>query len=372
MSLRSFLQGLAALVLAGHAGLALAADPIVIGQSLPLTGAGFPVANRVIAGAMAQVQRINAAGGIHGRRLELVTLDDAGDPHRHAANLQRLVRQRRAVAIVNCLGESSCTAAAEVVRELQVPLIGPMSGARALRAPGVDSVFTLRPDDAREAQALAGQLRSIGIARALMVADGAEPARARALADALQQAGVQLTRVAVDASADSIRAALRRLETVAPQALVFSLGLDGQDALGRLDIGAFTSIPGTIATMSSAGLTHMTRLFRGRLIGYTSVVPDPETPRLPVVRDLMRDADAFVGPEAVTFEGLESYLNLRLCTEALQRAGPMAGGARLASSIEALGVLDMGGFRLMLGPDRHHGSDFVEIGIRARDGRLLR
>ncbi|MDP2065375.1 MAG: ABC transporter substrate-binding protein [Burkholderiaceae bacterium] len=372
MSLRSLLRGLAVLVVAGHACLASAADSIVIGQSLPLTGAGFPVANRVIAGAMALVQRVNAAGGIRGRRLELVTLDDAGDARRHAANLRRLVRQRRAVALVNCLGESSCMAAAEVARELQVPLIGPMSGARALRAPGVDAVFTLRPDDAREAQALASQLRSIGIARALMLADGAEPARAQSLADALQQAGIQLTRVAVDGSADSIGAALRRLETVAPQALVLSLGLDGQDALGRLEIGTFTGIPGTIATMSSAGLTHMTRLFRGRLVGYTSVVPDPETPRLPVVRDLMRDADAFVGPEAVTFEGLESYLNLRLCAEALQRAGPTADGARLASGIEALGLLDMGGFRLLFGPDRHHGSDFLEIGIRARDGRLLR
>jgi ABC-type branched-subunit amino acid transport system substrate-binding protein len=131
-------------------------------------------------------------------------------------------------------------------------------------------------------------------------------------------------------------------------------------------------VPGTIATLSSAGLTHMTRLFPGRLIGYTSVVPNPEAPQLPVVREFLRDADAFIGPEAVTFEGLEAYLNLRLLAEALRRAGPSVDSARLAQSLEALGAFDMGGFRLRFGPDQHHGSEFVEVGLRARDGRLLR
>ena len=65
-----------------RSGAAVGAAPeaVVIGQSLPLTGTGSPVANRVQAGARAHVERVNAAGGISGRPIELVTLDDAGDP----------------------------------------------------------------------------------------------------------------------------------------------------------------------------------------------------------------------------------------------------------------------------------------------------
>ncbi|WP_431099098.1 ABC transporter substrate-binding protein [Polaromonas aquatica] len=364
---------LAAMMLLGAAAAGHAApDALVIGQSLPLTGAGFPVANRVLAGARAHVERVNASGGIAGRRIELVTLDDGGDPRRVAANLRTLVGQHKAVLIANCLGERACLEATQATRELRVPLVGPMSGASALRSTDVRHVFSLRPDDAREADALARQLASIGVTRVAVLADDSEPARTGALVAALQRDGRQVTRITADARLPSIEAAFRDVAKAAPQALVLNLGNEVLDALGRLPASAYDSVPSTVATLSTAGLTQLTRLFRNRLVGYTSVVPNPEVARLPIVRELERDADDFIGPEAMTFEGLESYLNLRVCTEALRRAGPRADGQRLGEAIESLGALDLGGFRLSFGKERHHASDHVEIGMRARDGKLIR
>lgn len=361
-----------AMLLGAAAASHAAPDTLVVGQSLPLTGAGFPVANRVLAGARAHVERVNASGGIAGRRVELVTLDDGGDPRRVAANLRILVGQHKAVLIANCLGERACLEAAQATRELRVPLVGPMSGASALRSPDVRHVFSLRPDDAREADALVRQLASIGVTRVAVLADGSEPARTEALVAALQRDGRQVTRITADARLASIEAAFRDVAKAAPQALVLNLGNEALDALGRLPASAYDSVPSTVATLSTAGLTQLTRLFRNRLVGYTSVVPNPEVARLPIVRELERDADDFIGPEAMTFEGLESYLNLRVCTEALRRAGPRADGLRLGEAIESLGALDLGGFRLSFGRERHHASDHVEIGMRARDGKLLR
>lgn len=347
-------------------------ESVVIGQSLPLTGAGFPVANRVLAGAKAHVARVNASGGLFGRPVELVTLDDGGDPKRVATNLRILVRQHGAAVIVNCLGERSCLEAAQVTRELRVPLVGPMSGVLQLRSTAIHHVFSTRPDDAREADALARQLRSVGVTKVVVLSDNSEPMRTEALAAALQRTGQAVTRITTDARTESLEAAFQDLAKAAPHALVVSLGYETLDALDRLPLSARAGVPLTIATLSSAGLTQMTQLFRDRMIGYTSVVPNLDVTRLPIVRDLQRDADAFIGPEAATFEGLEAYLNLRLCTEALGRAGPRADGQRMGEALENMGTLDLGGFRLVLGRDRHHGSDFVEIGMRARDGRLLR
>lgn len=356
------------------AGISAGATPesIVIGQSLPLTGAGFPVANRVLAGARAQVERVNVFGGILGRPLELKTLDDGGDPQRVAANLRTLVRQHGAVVIVNCLGERSCLQAAQVTRELHIPLLGPMSGALQLRKPDVNHVFSTRPDDAHEADALARQLHAIGITTTVVLTDDSEPMRTVALMVALQRTGQQVSRALTDARVESLTAAFSDIAKSAPQALVVSLGYEALDALDRLPSSARASVPLTITTLSSAGLTQLTRLFRDRVIGYTSVVPNLDVTRLPIVRDLQRDADAFIGPEAATFEGLEAYLNLRVCAEALRRVGPRADGQRLGEALENLGALDLGGFRLVFGRDRHHGSDYVEIGMRTRDGRLLR
>lgn len=340
---------------------------IIIGQSLPLTGPAYPIANRIQAGAKALVDRVNASGGLRGRLIELVTLDDAGDPARLTANLRTMARQG-AVAIVNCLGESACNEAAATTLELGLPLVGPFSGAAALRAPTVRHVFSLRPDDAREALALARQLQSIGITRVALMLDGFEPTREQALAHALQAAGVQALRVSVAPQPQAMEAAFGAIAQAAPQALVLSLGPTMLDALSRSADPARDSVPNTVATLSSAGLTQLTRLFRHRIIGYTSVVPNPEISQLPIVREFERDAEAHVGPEAFSFEGLASYLHLRLCFEALRRGGKL----RLAEAIEGLGVLNLGGFRIEFSPEQHQGSDHVEIGMRSRDGRLRR
>lgn len=372
MPTRHLLRFVLMLALATHAGLAMPAEPIVIGQSLPLSGSGFAVANRVLSGARAAVERFNASGGLQGRPLELVTLDDGGDTTRHAANLRTLARQHRAVALLHCLGELACLAAAEVARDLRLPLFGPLSGARALRSSAYPQVFSLRPDDDHETNALAQQLRSIGVTRALLLSDGSEPSRTAAIDLALERSNITSTRLTVSGDPGVIAAALQRLEPGAQQVLIIHLGINSLEALGRLDAARFTTIPGTIATLSSAGLTDLTRLFRGRMIGYTSVVPNPETPQLAVVREFLLDADTYIGPEAVTFEGLEAYLNLRVLGAALHRAGASVNRERLVQSLEGLGSLDLGGFRVRFGPGQHHGSMFVEVGMRARDGRLLR
>jgi len=340
--------------------------PLVLGQSLPLTGPAFPISNRVQAGAKALVEHVNANGGIGGRRLELVSLDDGGDSQRRAANLRRLAREHHVLAFVNCLGERACLQAAGVARELNVPLVGPFSGAAALNQP---HVFSLRPEDRREAAALVGQLRAIGVEQVVLLGDGDEPARERALATALQAAGIQTRPLSIQADP---AATLRELAAAAPQALVLNLGPESLELLTRQEAAWRAAMPLTVAALSSPGLTQLTRLLRDRLIGFTSVVPNPEISQLPLVRDFVRDAEAYVGPEALSVEGLAAYLHLRVCVEALRHAGNRADGPALAAALENLGALDLGGFGVRLSSRQHRGSEYVEIGLRGRDGRLRR
>ena len=88
------------------------------------------------------------------------------------------------------------------------------------------------------------------------------------------------------------------------------------------------------------------------------MVPNPETSQLPLVREFERDADDYVGAEAFSFEGLASYLHLRLCVEALRRASKLD-GPRLAEAIEGLGILNLGAWEAS-------GSSLDASAIRAR------
>jgi branched-chain amino acid transport system substrate-binding protein len=346
------------------------AKPIVIGQSLPLTGPAYPIANRIQAGAKAWVERINARGGVQGRPIEVVTLDDAGDRQRLAANLRKLVQEHGAVAVVNCLGEQACAQAAATTAELGVPLVGTFSGAAALRAAAMTHVFPLRADDKREADALARQLRAMSVSRAAWLADGEEPAREQALANALVAEGIAAVRTPVSASAVTV--ALQAVPKTSPQALLLSLGPASADALSRAVAAPPEGLPLLVATLSSPGLTQITRLFRDRTVGFTSIVPNPEVSQLPLVREFENDADTYVGPEAVSFEGLASYIHLRVCTAALRAAGSRLDGRRFAEALNHLGTIDLGGLRLQLATGQRQGLELVEIGLRSRDGKLRR
>lgn len=113
---------------------------IVVGQSIPLTGPLAKQGSAVVNGARAYIDRVNAAGGVNGQRIKLITLDDRGDSKQTAANARVLAAQgvialfgsmkgpvyraaargRRAQAAADCL-HGGLAAAARTGSALSVP-----------------------------------------------------------------------------------------------------------------------------------------------------------------------------------------------------------------------------------------------------------
>src|SRR5712691_2969016 len=81
---------------AGHAQAqapGVTTSTIIIGQSAPLTGANAELGNDIRNGALAYFSKVNAAGGVNGRRIELATLDDANQVPRAEANTRKLLEE---------------------------------------------------------------------------------------------------------------------------------------------------------------------------------------------------------------------------------------------------------------------------------------
>jgi ABC-type branched-subunit amino acid transport system substrate-binding protein len=91
--MRTFWTGIVALTLAGAACIAAAADtaPIKIGAILPLTGSGASYGVWMKGGAEIAAEEINAAGGIAGRKLEIIFDDHAADASKAVNAMRRLV-----------------------------------------------------------------------------------------------------------------------------------------------------------------------------------------------------------------------------------------------------------------------------------------
>jgi len=112
------------------ASAALAADPIKIGALFAVTGPaaflGEPERNT----AKMVVDEINKAGGVKGRKLELVTYDTAGDATKAVQLATKLIKDDKVVAIIGPSTTGETMAVIPVAEKEQVPLIACAAGSK--------------------------------------------------------------------------------------------------------------------------------------------------------------------------------------------------------------------------------------------------
>jgi len=165
----AILRRSAALLLALAAvGLARAADPgltaqqILIGQNITLQGGKNAHGVATQQGAKLYLDEANAAGGVHGRKLVLRTLDDNNQGAVAESNARQLVKEGAFLLFGSIEGGPS-TAVLKVAQEANVPFIGPMAGSPGLRRPHQPMVFPVRAEHRDEFRSLMTWAKSIGL-----------------------------------------------------------------------------------------------------------------------------------------------------------------------------------------------------------------
>ena len=90
------------LFMAPHSGLADKPDTetkIMLGMSTALSGPAADLGKNMRVGVLAGLERANRSGGINGRTLQLIALDDGYEPSRTAPHMRRLIEQNAAGVI---------------------------------------------------------------------------------------------------------------------------------------------------------------------------------------------------------------------------------------------------------------------------------
>jgi len=137
-------------------------DKIVLGQSVALTGPAAQLGIQMRNGARAYLDYVNAQGGVHGRKIELITLDDGYEPSRTVPNTKKLIDEHKVFALIGYVGTPTSVPAIPVFTEAKVPFFGPFTGAEALRAPFNRYVFHVRASYYDETDKIVEQVLSIG------------------------------------------------------------------------------------------------------------------------------------------------------------------------------------------------------------------
>jgi len=117
---------------------------VLIGSSAALTGPAAQLGTNLISGAEAAISEINDVGGINGRKLRMISYDDAYDPPKAVENTQKLINQDKVFALFNYVGTPTGVKVAPLVQEAQIPLVGMFTGAEAFRSPLQKYIFNIR------------------------------------------------------------------------------------------------------------------------------------------------------------------------------------------------------------------------------------
>ncbi len=368
---------LMATLLATGLGSAWAAknDNIVIGQTLSIGAGADGSASRIMDGAKACVGAVNARGGINGRQVELITLDGGRESASHAKNARTLVTEHGAVALMNTSGDAICNAVAQVARELQVPLIGPMSTNAELLRSRNRFQFPIRASNERQAEALSRQMRTMGVSRAAILTDQpGRSERAESIKPFLNADRIAATTLKLDpAKPESFDSALKALGSISGlHAVVMDLQPETIDKMSELNLPERPEWPRMLVSFASMSLIGLGGAFPGRIIGFANVVPNAESITMALTQELNRDAEKYSTGHAVTFIGFEAYINTLVCMEGLRRISGKPDAAKLTDALDKMGRIDLGGFVVSFAGGRDTGSDWVDVGVRSRTGHFLK
>ena len=102
-------------------------DPIIVGHYASMTGAQATFGISTDRAACLAIQEINAAGGVNGRKLALVTIDDAGKQTEASTAVTRLINDHKAVAILGEVASSLSLVGGKVAQNAKVPMVSPSS-----------------------------------------------------------------------------------------------------------------------------------------------------------------------------------------------------------------------------------------------------
>ena len=349
-------------------------DKIVLGQSVALTGPAAQLGIQMRNGLKAYFDAVNARGGVHGRKIELVTLDDGYEPARTVPNTRQLIEKDKVFALIGYVGTPTSVPAIPLFTEAKVPFIGPFTGAESLRQPFNRFIFHVRASYYDETDKIVEQVVSTGGRNIAVFYQN----------DAYGQAGLKGVELATQKRSMKI-SSLGTVErnTVKVEDAVAKISASRPDAV--VMISAYASCAEFIRQMKKAGSTATfynvsfvgSKALQGALgnegagVAISQVVPYPWGTAVPVVKEYQQLSEK-AGIKDIDFGAIEGFLVAKVFVEGARRAGKALTRDAFIGAMEKMDDVDLGGFFVSYSPTNHAGSKFVDLTIIGRDGKFLR
>lgn len=350
---------------------------VTIGMSGPFSGTNGAYGIDMRTVIQAYFEQVNKSGGVNGRKLELVTLDDGYETDRTVANTKALIDEKNAFALLAFYGSSPTTEAMnKVFGPARVPLLGTISGAGTLREPISQNpnsryMFNVRASYADETEAIVNQLVSLGLKNIAVFYqnDGFGKSGLDGVTVALKKHNLAPSVAAtVERNSVDVAAAVDAISKAKPQAIIMVTLYKPTTAFVKAMKKANQSP--MFMTLSPVGTEQLVAELgaEARGIGISQVMPYPWNDVVPMVRDYQKLVG---GKGGYSYYGIEAYAMARVMVDALRRMGKEGSREKLMAALESTN-LDMGGLRVGFSPANRQGSRFVELTVIGPGGKVLK
>ena len=350
----------------------LAADPVKIGFTGPLSGSLSLLGQGVRDGVQVYVAYINDQGGVNGRKIEFIAEDDAYDPMRTLAAAKKLSEQDKVLALVSPTGTPNVTAMLGYAEERKLPIIGPYAFSNKLTTPTKRYVFTTLPEVRLQtgmlAEYLVNQLKRTKVATIYQNDDFGQDASA-GLEDRLKKYSVPLIKLPFDRGTTNFSGVVVQARQAGAEDVVF-LGIPRDAALIMKEANKMGWKPqfsghnalGDPQTFTLAGAA----LVEGSI---AVAVMEPLDSNRPQVAEFLAHQKKYLPATSPTTYSMHGYNVGRVFVEALKRVQGEPTSDKLVAELERIKGLETGLMGpITFSPDQHAGSQSVSF-MRAKDGK---
>lgn len=353
-----------------------AAAEIVIAQVATKSGPLGLSTQGAYEGAKAYFDQVNAQGGIDGQRIRLVFEDDQYKASETIRLLNEVARRDKPVLFMTLVGSSIVqeVIAKNVLDDLKVANLSVFPGAESARRPGSPWIFHIHAGDRRQIRQIMKHVSTLGITR-VALAYQEDPFGKNGMAyfdEAAAELKLQVAgRVGMEFTTPKVAEFAQKLKATGAQAYVMVLGrgicssmIKELRALGDLTpVYAMSYVP-------PEAILEKVSLDQAVGVGIAQVLPDGNASKLQLTRDFRASMNKAGKQDGFTSAHMMGYVTARIAVEAIRRAGPNPSSAKVAATLRTL-RMDLGGYAVNFTNGENVASEWVDIGVLGRNGRLM-
>ena len=338
-------------------------NEILIGQSCALKGPTRALGLGMRNGALAYFKHVNDNGGIHGKRIRMLSYDDGYEPDACIKNTNRLIREDQVFLLFGYVGTPTSKVAVPIATDERVPYFAPFTGAEFLRSPLNRYVFNVRASYYQETAAMVERLvLDQGIKRISVFYQDDSYGRAgwEGARLALERRGMGMVNDATyPRNTLEVSPAVEEMLNVNPEAVIM-IGAYAPCAefIKQMRDGGSDAIFLNVSFVGADALAHSLQN-KGVGVVITQVVPYPFNKRIAVVDEYHRMIQKYEPEEEPNFVAMEGFVAAKALCKILREAPEPLTRQGFIEAAENQANVDLGGFTFGFNPADHQGSDLV-------------